>query len=48
MARHAADFKTYEDYVELCERYRGMNLTDMLKWAERKRDQCYKEKRFRK
>jgi hypothetical protein len=48
MARQPADFKTYEDYVELCQRYREMGLTEMLRWAEKKRDQCQREKRYRK
>lgn len=48
MARHPIDTKTYEDYCELVQRYRDMNLPEMLKWAEKKRDQCQKEKRFRK
>ena len=47
MARHAADHRYYEDFVELCTRYREQGLTEMLKYAEQKRDKCLKEKRFR-
>lgn len=45
--RHAADTRYYEDYVELCNRYKEMGLTEMLKHAERKKAQCLKERRFR-
>ena len=47
MARHAADYRTYEDFAELCVRYREQGLTELLKYAEKKKAQCLKEKRFR-
>jgi hypothetical protein len=47
MARHPADNRFYEDYVELCQRYRDMNLPEMLRWAEKGKARCLKEKRFR-
>ena len=48
MARHAADYRTYEDFVELCDRYRTEGLTEMLRYAEKGKARCLKEKRFRK
>ena len=48
MARHAADYRTYEDFVELCERYQALGLTELLKYAEKGKARCLKEKRFRK
>lgn len=47
MARHAADFRTYEDFAELATRYRSEGLTELLKYAEKGMARCLKEKRFR-
>lgn len=47
MARHASDNRYYEDFVELCARYRTMNLPVLLKAAEAGKARCLKEKRFR-
>lgn len=47
MARHAADFRYYEDFQELATRYREQGLTEMLKYAEKGMERCRKEKRYR-
>ena len=47
MARHAPDFRYYEDYVALVKRYTDMGLHEMRKHAEKQRDRALKEKRFR-
>ena len=35
MARHAADFRYYEDFQEMAARYRQQGLTELLKVAEK-------------
>lgn len=46
--RHPADTLTYEDWLERCADYRARNLGEMLKYAEKKRDQALKAGRRRK
>lgn len=47
MARHAADFRYYEDFQEMAARYREQGLTELLKVAEKGMSRCQKEKRYR-
>jgi hypothetical protein len=47
MARHAADFRYYEDFAELAQRYREQGLTELLKYAEKGMERCRKEKYYR-
>jgi hypothetical protein len=46
--RHPIDTKTYEDYLELVNRYRGMGLTEMEAWARKQAQKAFKDGRRRK